>query len=94
MLDDKAYDQSFEELPVISAGHMNFIHGHISNSLGILSENSVTDEIHISNYFSDALLGWSCISPKENPLIGYQKMVNEVNLDLKIPEKIKTTACG
>ena len=92
-LKDQDYLDSLNELPVISAGLMNFIHGHISNCLRKIPKLKKIKPVQISNYFSDAIFGWSTISPSEKVKIGFDKMVAEIMKDDHIPEKTKYIIC-
>lgn len=89
-LDDSDYRNSFSDLPVRSAGQMNFIHGHISNCLRKLSNANSQKTIQISNYFSDALFGWCCISQEEDALVGFENMVRDVICDEDIPKEVQS----
>lgn len=89
-LDASDYRNSFSDLPVRSAGQMNLIHGHISNCLRKLSNANSKKSIQISNYFSDALFGWCCISQEEDALVGFENMVSDVKCDEDIPKKVQS----
>lgn len=89
-LDESYYRKSFSDLPVLSAGQMNLIHGHISNCLSKLSNAHSKKSIQISNYFSDALFGWCCISQEEDALVGFEDMVSGIRYDEDIPREIQS----
>jgi hypothetical protein len=86
-LNDKEYSDALEDLPIRSAGHISFIHGHISNCLKKLSNEN--EKLQISNYFSDAIFGWCCFSPVEEAQIGLKRMVYEIEKDNDISNKTK-----
>lgn len=85
---DQTYIDSINGLSTQTAGHINLIHGHISYSLTHYF-NKTYNACQISNYFSDAIFGYSCINPREDLRVGFNNMKHEILGDKVIPSKIR-----
>lgn len=55
----KSYKDALEYLPEKSGGQISINHCHI---IDFLKNNSISDQILLSSYFSDAIFGWECKS--------------------------------
>jgi len=87
-LNDHAYTESLNDLSTHTAGHINLMHGHISYCLNHYF-NKVNNACQLSNYWSDAIFGYSCINPSEDFKVGFKKMSNDIQADKNIPKEIR-----
>ncbi len=87
-ISDSTYFDSLNNLSKQTAGHINFMHGHISKCL-LMSDFDIVNTCQISNYFSDAIFGWCCISPAEDIDVGFERFKNEVLVDKTIPMRVR-----
>jgi hypothetical protein len=61
-LSAKSYKEALNYLPSLSGGQISVNHCHILDYLG---KNNFSDFRHISTYFSDAVFGFDCTTPKK-----------------------------
>jgi len=87
-ISDSTYFDSLNNLSKQTAGHINFMHGHISKCL-LMNDFDLLNACQISNYFSDAIFGYNCVSPTEGIDVGFERFKNEVMVDKTIPMRIR-----
>jgi hypothetical protein len=87
-ISDSTYFDSLNNLSKQTAGHINFMHGHISKCLS-MKDYDILNTCQISNYFIDSFNGWSCVSPAEDIVVGFEQFKNEVLVDKTIPMRVR-----
>jgi len=60
LLKDLHYKEALEYLPMMSAGQIGNVHGHIAEYLKHHKQSLDRNTIHFSTYYSDAIFGWEC----------------------------------
>lgn len=60
LLEDRHYREALDYLPYWTAGQIGNNHGHIAQYLRYRAPRLAKDAVHLSTYYSDALLGWEC----------------------------------
>lgn len=85
-LTKKSYQNSMDYLPEMSGGQIGINHCHITS---FFQENNLEKYKQISNYFSDALFGYDCTTPKkienidENYYIKFIKKISFISSNIK-----------
>ena len=54
-----------------------------------MKDFDIKNTCQISNYFSDAIFGWSCRTPTEKIVVGFERFKNDVLFDRTIPMRVR-----
>jgi len=91
LLKDRHYIEAMSYIPQWSAGQISNVHCHLSSYLKE-KQSSSKDNIHISNYYTDALFGYECgaaqLLESINESAVYKMVANEYNIPSNIRNQI------